>query len=92
MSAIEIFMIVLLTLFIVFAVLSIVLIVTGYKRKLKSLKEYYCSMDNSRRFRVDRLRKDLEDNDVPQYKALEIAIKLEAKGWRKTIDFGYSED
>jgi hypothetical protein len=49
-------------------------------------------MDNSRRFRVDRLRKDLEDNDVPQYEALEIAIKLEAKGWRKTIDFGYSED
>lgn len=92
MTDIEICVAIFVVLFIIIAVISIVLVVNCYKREHKSLEEYCNSMDGPRRFRVDRLRKDLEDNDIPQYKALEIAIKLEEKGWRKTIDFGCLED
>ena len=89
---VNIFVILFLVLFLVLSVISIVLVINGDKRKYKSLEESYHSMDGPRKFRVDRLRRDLEDNDIPQYNALEIAIKLEAKGWRKTIDFGCLED
>jgi uncharacterized lipoprotein YehR (DUF1307 family) len=92
MTGTEIFVFVLLVSFVIVVVLSITLTTNNYKKKSKSLEEYYNSVDNSKRFRIDRLRKDLEDNDIPQYESLEIAIKLEAKGWRKTIDFDFLED
>ena len=80
--------------FIVICVITLVLtIIFGVylmkqdKKRNRNWRALFLSYDKPKRIRISRLKDDLIDNNklISEYEALELAIELEKRGWRKEV-------
>ena len=57
------------------------------KKRNRNLRALFLSYDKPKRIRISRLKDDLIDNNrlISEYEALELAIELEKRGWRKEV-------
>ena len=57
------------------------------KKRNRNLRALFLSYDKMKQLRISRLKSDLiESNEsMSEYEALELAIELEKKGWRKEV-------
>ena len=78
---------------VVFVIVSLFAIVCGVysikqdKRRNRNLRALFLSYDKPKQIRISRLKNDLIDNNesIDEYEALELAIELEKRGWRKEV-------
>ena len=73
-------------------ILALVIILGIYlmkqdRKRNRDLRALFLSYDKPKRIRISRLKDDLIDNNIliSEYEALELAIELEKRGWRKEI-------
>ena len=83
-------MIVLIVVFVIIAVFSIVFgfcLIKQDKKRNRNLRALFLSYDKPKQIRISRLKNDLMDNNelMGEHEALELAIELEKKGWRKEV-------
>ena len=57
------------------------------RKRNRNLRALFLSYDKPKRIRISRLKDDLIDNNImiSEYEALELAIELEKRGWRKEV-------
>ena len=73
-------------------ILALVIILGIYlmkqdRNRNRNLRALFLSYDKPKRIRISRLKDDLIDNNIliSEYEALELAIELEKRGWRKEV-------
>ena len=73
-------------------ILALVIILGIYlmkqdRKRNRNLRALFLSYDKPKRIRISRLKDDLIDNNrlISEYEALELAIELEKRGWRKEV-------
>jgi thioredoxin-related protein len=84
-------MIVLIIVFVIMAALaiaSIIYLIKQDKKRNRNLRALFLSYDKPKQIRISRLKNDLMDNRelMSECDALELAIELEKRGWRKEAE------
>lgn len=80
-------------LIVVFVIVAISAVISGLylikqdKKRNRNLRALFLSYDKPKQNRVSRLKNDLMDTNelMGEREALELAIELEKRGWRKEI-------
>ena len=83
-------MIVFIVIYVITLVLTIIFgvyLMKQDKKRNRNLRALFLSYDKPKRIRISRLKDDLIDNNklIREYEALELAIELEKRGWRKEV-------
>lgn len=70
-----------------FAIIFGVYLIKQDKKRNENLRALFLSYDKPKQVRISRLKNDLIDNNelMGELEALELAIELENKGWRKEV-------
>ena len=84
-------MIVLIVVFVIiaaFAVASGIYLIKQDEKRNRNLRALFLSYDKPKQIRISRLKNDLMSNNesMSEREALELAIELEKKGWRKEVE------
>ena len=78
---------------VVFIVIATLVVISGIcfikqgKKKNRNLRALFLSYDKPKQVRISMLKNDLINSNelISEFEALELAIELEKKGWRKEI-------
>lgn len=86
----DILIIIFIVIFVIILALAIIFgiyLMKQDKKRNRNLRALFLSYDKPKRIRISRLKDDLIDNNrlISEYEALELAIELEKRGWRKEV-------
>ena len=87
MNELIIIFIVLFIIIATFVVISGICFIKQDREKNRNLRALFLSYDKPKQIRISRLKNDLINSNelISEFEALELAIELEKKGWRKEV-------
>ena len=87
MSELIIILVIIFVVVVVLAIVSEVYLIKQDKKRNRNLKALLLSYDKPKQNRISMLKNDLINNNklMSEREALELAIELERRGWRKEV-------